>query len=121
MRISDWSSDVCSSDLNGDQTGRHQQRRGLVAIANRHMFRELRNDAELLGPLHEEIQIGRVHVEAASRSQRPADRRIYIARERVFARLGTIERRRNVSISGMAGAQIADKIGRASCKERGGK
>src|SRR3546814_2940517 len=95
-------------DRRAIETGRHQQRRGLVAIANRHMFRELRNDADLLGPLHEEIQIGRVHVEAASRSQRPADRRIYIDGERVFDMLGKIDRRRSVKISWMAGAKIEE-------------
>src|SRR3546814_18041599 len=72
MRISDWSSDVCSSDLEDQQmrTATHLQAGGVAAIANE--FRARAGDAAADAPeTHEEV-VAVAHVMPISRPRLPS-------------------------------------------------
>src|SRR3546814_2073539 len=102
MRISDWSSDVCSSDLLG--------RNGLVAAAEQdHGIHRLRRD-HLLNVHRHEIAIehaGRIEEGLAERDRRKLDRQ---PAGRDDAALRRLDQFREMP--------MAVEIGRASCRER---
>src|SRR3546814_11115425 len=92
MRISDWSSDVCSSDLPPSGTGRHKPPAGLARYDRRLQGEPMADTADITALLD---------------AARDGDRG---ALDRVLATLYQ-------ELHSMARRQLAE-IGRASCRER---
>src|SRR3546814_15368775 len=105
MRISDWSSDVCSSDLIGDPA------RALRLLPNPDGLQELNAPAGEHAPR----QRNRRHEFAAQGMAVLGQRRLAVRRDQV----GPVAERRD----GVAGPRrrIVMKIGRGSCRERVGQ
>src|SRR3546814_1886369 len=60
MRISDWSSDVCSSDLAGRRERVERQRRGASGVAAQPLAQRLQFGADLPGHIGGEARAARV-------------------------------------------------------------
>src|SRR3546814_13174984 len=96
MRISDWSSDVCSSDLNIADGARGQRDAGKLAVdrvEERHRISGYKSPTEHTLP-----------------EQRKGDEDKYETRKRYL-----------IGRDAKLGAELGHKIGRASCRERVGQ
>src|SRR3546814_17915037 len=98
MRISDWSSDVCSSDL-----------RGAIAVGHHQALRR-RNQR-----LREAFRHGEVELVAVLQVLRP----LLVAAEIIDARLDLDEGDAAFGVEAQQVGAPAREIGRASCWERG--
>src|SRR3546814_15749828 len=111
MRISDWSSDVCSSDLQGRDVGRAGGQSGATLDDGVHFL-----------VWHAAVNIGgRAFVLHAVDGIRHAIQRIQ--RQGVQHTVAAVGDRRWIDGAMPKGAAYGqeDKIGRASCRERGGQ
>src|SRR3546814_971719 len=113
MRISDCSSDVCSSDLGGQRRRQRDGQRGVEHDPLRLGF--LTPDPQLLAGLVGE-DVGGRELRAGARRGRHADRRDAGSGQRMGGQgvvHGAVPARRD------GGGQLADvEIGRATCRER---
>src|SRR3546814_16411610 len=96
MRISDWSSDVCSSDLMG-RLLRRQNVMSRYTRAWRHLLRQY------------ERAVDRIDEE---------DRAIFLGHRVEELSYRQLAERHGVSVVEVEEAMIRSKIGRASCRER---
>src|SRR3546814_10745024 len=113
MRISDWSSDVCSSDLRGGIFGvAHEGRPGLVVVCGGGLAGGLLRSglfALRLGDLRGLVRLADHRDLAAVAQGALAGDDHAVAELDAFAELGPLA----IAVTEL------DKIGRASCRERG--
>src|SRR3546814_13750465 len=111
MRISDWSSDVCSSDLLGD--------RAILAVVDEaggaELSRDIGRDIEIEIAIlrHGELALGHVDALAAQQTLHACEPLVVDdARQPLIARA--------IGNPGRAALGHVDQIGRASCREKVG-
>src|SRR3546814_13318973 len=113
MRISDWSSDVCSSDLQIKQNDAYDGSQNQAAYEHRLARWRLQDDLALAGLLAAQGRSVRVLIPFVLRSHRPLLSAVTTrrARERFLISVVQLE-----AHAGLVGASAGHPIGRAPCR-----
>src|SRR3546814_16217516 len=82
MRISDWSSDVCSSDLDDEGRVEDHRRRGIAALERRQIDEGLEGRARLAIRLRRPVELAHLEVVAAGHRQTAPGVRVERSEER---------------------------------------